>query len=207
MRREAFEDVLRRELLPVTAPDWLWAEVETRRAANVRTSASPRRLVLGWSVAGFSVLLLLPVVWMRYGGANAPEVDIRPYLGSTVDGSAMAVSQNGRAGAEWADGYTVAQRRVMDVKGEPVKQYLLNVAGNAVTLFVASPKVRFGVGSQKWEQADVEGLACKRLNTERLRTVLFPCAKEVCVLVCKTCSTPTFRSLMGQVSLSPAELR
>ncbi len=214
------DEILRRELRTVPAPPEMWWRVEAALTEVNQTRVLRAWFKMSWVYAsGAIAILLVSGVWLQHTVANSRALDLDAYMEPVINPSDaanfVAIDQTpshfqpvtGSNGPVSVGGYTVAARRVLEVKGEPVQQLILTAAGSAVALFIASPRVRFHAGRNQWVEDSSEGAGYKRLSSVGLRTVLFPCSKEMCVLVCKTCSTQAFRALMGQVAASPVEFR
>ena len=195
-------DLLTAGLRVVPAPAGLWGGV----AARLDGHSSSRPVPMGWAFASAAVLLLILSFPFLYGRL---ELDLGSYLApvqaASLDTSASAIAvapahfQTVRgAGGEMA-GYRVTTRRETRVGGERVEQVILTAAGNAVALFISSPKVRLEAGANRWVDGSVEGVACKRLNCSRVRTAQFPCFQQTCVLICKACSDRALASLMSDI--------
>ncbi len=195
-------DLLAAELRVVPAPVGLWSGVVGRIEGRAINQPVP----MSWAFAAALVFLLIFSVPFLHGRR---ELDLGPYIApvqaASLDTSASAiagapahfqtVSVTGREVA----GYQIAARREARVGGERVEQLVLTAAGNAVALFISSPKVRLEAGANRWVDGNVEGVACKRLNCPRVRTAQFPCFQQTCVLICKACSDRALSALMSGV--------
>ena len=216
MNRELeLSDLLTRELQPVPAPAGLWIRVEAGLDRPPVRKRSPQ-----WAYAFAAVLLLAigSLVWSKHA-SHADSVDLQSYLApvqnASVAASGPAISlapphfRNAadQAGPASVAGYQVTARREAEVDGRPVKQMVLTAANESVALFIAPPRVPLQTGRNYWTDSHVAGIACKRLNCPRTRTVLFPCLKQTCVLVCKACSESAILALIRGVDGAPEILR
>ncbi len=188
---------LARELRPVPAPEGLWERIEPALGRTARHTVRTRRFQLTWAVASVACILLAPALWLTVD-RSVPPISRTPANFQTVPDNDGLVS---------LAGYDATAERVGRFDGEPVKQVIFTGSDDTVALFVASPKVKLDAGVNRWAESNFEGVACKRPNCPRVRTMQFPCSKQNCVLVCKTCSEQSLRTLMAQVSARTPEFR
>ena len=205
MRNEGdLREVLASELRVVAEPAGLWGGVQARLDGRTVSGDMLRSV---WVFAMASLLVIAGLSFSLMHGRR--ELDLGSYLApvqeASLDTSASAISGApphfetvGGAGGQLA-GYQVTARRETRVGGETVRQVILTAAGNAVALFISSPKVRLDAGPNRWVDADVDGVACKRLNCARVRTAQFSCLQQTCVLICKACSDRALSALMSEV--------
>ena len=214
-------ELLARELGPVAAPAGLWERVQPALGRAPRKPARTRWFepTLIAAFAALAILLLLPARWLSQANPLGRTLDLQSYLtpvqSATDTASAPAISRSlaNFKNVQDADGivslagYDLTAERVARFDGEPVKQVIFTGSGDSVALFIASPKVKLDAGGNRWVESRVDGVACKRLNSPRVRTVQFPCSKQTCVLVCKTCSERSMVALMTQVAARTPEFR
>jgi hypothetical protein len=201
MERNELEHILLGELKRVEAPAGLWGRVES--AVNRPVRPASRRL--SWVLAGMVSVAAALALFLQ-SPLNRPSemaMDIQPFLNPMK--SLPAVLQPADS-PEFAAGYRVASNCVTAVHGEAVRQVVLTSPKNDVSLFIASPKVRLRVGDERWMDQNVGGVAVKRINCPRVRSVQFPCSKQVCVIACKRCSEDAILALMTRVAAQPPDL-
>lgn len=214
-------ELLARELRPLAAPEGLWERIQPALDRAPRKPSSTRwfepALIAVFGV--LLILLLLPVRWLPHANPLRRTLDLQSYLApvqsASEAASAPAISRSlanfrnvqDAEGIVSLAGYDLTAERVARIDGEPVKQVIFTGTENAVALFIASPKVKLDAGVNRWVESSVDGVACKRLNCPRVRTVQFPCSKQTCVLVCKTCSEQSMVALMTQVAARTPEFR
>jgi hypothetical protein len=198
-------DLLVQELRHAHAPAGLWSRVE----AGLDGRVTDRRIRISWVFASVALLVVICTLPFLHGNR---ELDLGSYLRPVQDASLMssdeAIEQapphfknvNGAGAASSVAGYQVSAQRVASVGGETVRQVILTAAGSAVALFISSPKVRLDAGANRWVDANVDGVACKRLNCPRVRTAQFACLEQTCVLICKACSDRALSALMSGVT-------
>jgi hypothetical protein len=198
--------LLVQELRRVSAPPGLWSRVEQGLDAPAASRSWDVRPVWVLAAAFTMLVCVAPLVHEKR------ELDLGSYLAPVQDASltasaSAAIAQappqfensNGEVAANTVAGYQVTTQRVASVGGETVRQVILTAAGSAVALFISSPKVRLDAGANRWVDASVDGVACKRLNCTRVRTAQFPCFQQTCVLICKACSDRALSTLISGV--------
>jgi hypothetical protein len=213
-RESEVSELLSRELQPAKAPDFLWTRVQARLGQplpKVRVRVNP-----AWAIGAVAVVTIAFGLRSQHPSG---ALNLLPYIETVQDAPvSMAstaiyrppanfenISQSGQPAS--LAGYTVSAQRVTAIHGEPVKQLILTSGSSSVALFIASARLRLDAGANTWVAENRAGVACKRLNCPRIRTIQFPCSKETCVVICKACSEQAMQLILTELAGHASEFR
>lgn len=216
-----WNELLSEELKRVPAPAGLWNRVQARLDQPARKS-SFWTVWPAWAAYVSTAALVLIAVLLLWDGRLLRRdrgIDLRSYLAPVQSASedesgtaiAKAPAQFRTAvhseGPSSVAGYQVTARREARIGGAEVKQVVLTAPHESVALFIAPPRVPLDTGRNYWVDSTLAGVSCKRLSNPHLRTVLFPCLQQSCVIVCKACSEAAILAVMRGVDQVPEILR
>jgi hypothetical protein len=171
VNEQDLKDLLTRELKPVLAPEDLWARIE---AAHLRPSAVRPKWRL-WAVPALA-LAASACFAIYHVNANRPTL-------TTGQGFVVPAT----ASVENAPVYEISQARTTVIGGEPVRHLVFTPEdrSEAISLFISASKVTLPSDGR----------------LEKLRTVQFPCSKQMCTIVCRKCSAKVVDMLSSQLAV------
>jgi hypothetical protein len=171
MNERDVKDLLTRELKPVRAPEDLWGRIE---ASRTRPAAVRPKWRL-WAIPALA-LAACACFAIYHVHANRP---------TSATGQGFVVPAT--ASIENAPVYEISQARTTVIGGEPVRHLVFTPEdrSEAISLFISASKVTLPSDGR----------------VEPMRTVQFPCSKQMCTIVCRKCSAKVVDMLSAQLAV------